>query len=164
MNPLVMEVIKSMVMNDDFLMKVYEDVTSEMRCRRNFESQLVHYYFLFYSLIGIAIVTLFDVSKDRESLLFISRGIAMLIAIITFFFVCRIIYDHKKYTEFGQIAVRIWKYFDMFTSDMYLAGETIIPDKFEDHGKGIGYFYTYVQLLLMAAGMCIVLGILVSVK
>ncbi len=152
-----------MVKSRKFLMKVYEDVTAEMRCRRNFESQLVHYYFLFYTLVGIATVTLFQADKTQESFPVISPWIALLIAMITSFLTFRIAYDHKKYAEFGQIAVRVWKYFEMFTKNAYLKGEAIVPEKFKDYGMGRGYFYTCLLLWLMAGGMFIVLVILSSV-
>lgn len=152
-----------MIEDPDFLVKVYEDVTAEMRCRRNFESQLVHYYFLFYTLVGIATVTLFQAGTNHESFPVISLGIFLLIAMMTSFLTFRIVYDHKKYIEFGQIAVRIWEYFEMFTKNAYLQEEAIVPEKFKDYGKGKGYFYTCLLLWLMAGGMFIVLVILSSV-
>ncbi len=143
-----------MVKSEDFLMKVYEDMKEDLRCRRNFESQLVYYFFLFYVAIGIATIPLFQTPNFPK----IALSSSILIVLITSILTWRIVSDHRKYANIGQIAVRIWRYFEMFDKDAYLKCVPIIPEeKFKDHGKGSGYLFTIALLWSMTIGMLFVL-------
>lgn len=162
----------------DFLKIVYADMKEDLRCRRNFESQLVHYFFLFHAIVGIAIVSLFEAIKDFRLYLAASVSIALFIFLVTVFLIIRVKYDHGKYVDIGEIVQRIWTYYKMFEEDAYLKGEFILDRKkylnpedlndkstrFDGYGRGEGYRYTCCLLGLATAGMIIFISMLVGIK
>ncbi|MBU7029460.1 MAG: hypothetical protein HXS48_21170 [Theionarchaea archaeon] len=162
----------------DFLKIVYADMKEDLRCRRNFESQLVHYFFLFHAIVGIAIVSLFEAIKDFRLYLAASVSIALFIILVTVLLIIRVKYDHGKYVDIGEIVQRIWTYYKMFEEDVYLKGESILDPKkylnpedlndksrrFEGYGRGEGYRYTCCLLGLATAGMIIFISMLVGIK
>lgn len=147
----------------DFLKRVYEDLKEDLRCRRNFESQHVHYFFLFCAIIGIAIVSLFQTITNYEAYLKGSISIALFITMVTVFLILRVVYDHRQYALIGEIVQKIWRYYGMFTKGAYLEGECILPDGFLDYGKGKGYLYTCALLALTMVGMILFLSALVVI-
>lgn len=153
--------------DNDFLKKIYEDLQEEMRYRRNFESQLT-YFFLFYIIVGIAVISLFEVITDHGTYLVASISISVLILVTTMILTYRIVREQRIYSGIGKNVQKIWMYFDMFENGAYLKEGSILPRKLIDpqhgYGQSKGYFYTGVLLWIAAVVLLLMLISLLFMK
>jgi hypothetical protein len=124
--------------DDKFLQDHLKDVFSEMAWRRELEFRLLQFLLIFYPVIGTAMVTLFQSNVSSTVFWLVAAGASILIIVASLFVSDRIRHEHFAYVELGWQAQKIWTYFGFFKPDVYIKGDTILPARLNDPGKGYG--------------------------
>lgn len=124
--------------DDKFLQDHLKGVFSEMAWRRELEFRLLQFLLVFYPVIGTAMVALFQSNVTSTVFWLVTAGASILIIIASLFVSDRIRHEHFAYTELGAEAQKIWTYFGFFKQGAYIKGDTILPARLNDPGKGYG--------------------------
>jgi len=124
--------------DDKFLQDHLKDVFSEMAWRRELEFRLLQFLLIFYPVIGTAMVTLFQSNVSSTVFWLVVAGASILIIVASLFVSDRIRHEHFAYVELGGQAQKIWTYFGLFKPGAYIRGDTILPARLNDPGKGYG--------------------------
>ena len=160
-----------MCKNDDFLRDYYRESQENMRFRSGVEYRLLQFLLLFFPIIGLAIVTLYNSSIEEGAFLKISVGAALFILLVTICITIKICAEHKNYRNMGQSIKKVWRYFKLQEDGIYLPDNRIIPEELVDlepnkgYGSGKGHIFTLVIIWMMALAMIaltVILGIFPS--
>lgn len=154
---------------DEFLIEYFKQSQERMRHTSDVELRLLQFLLLFYPIIGVAVVTLYNSPIDRTIFSFISFGAAVFLLLITWRIDVKIRAEHNTYREIGQAVKKVLRYYKLSEQGAYISGERIIPeeevtlDQNKGYGAGKGYRRTLCIVWSMASAMfilTILLGVL----
>jgi hypothetical protein len=147
--------------NDDFLQKYLSDVRDEMKWRRDLEFRLLQFLLVFYPIIGTAMATLYQTAISPKVYIVLSIGASLFILPATLFVTNRIIIEHKAYAGMAKIVLKIWAYFGLFESGVYIKDDTILNSSLQDPKTGFGQGKGYKRTLYLIWTVTIAMIILI---
>jgi hypothetical protein len=124
--------------DDKLLQEHLKEVKSEMSWRRELEFRLLQFPLIFYSILGTAMVALFQSSVSSAVFWGVVAVASFLIIGVSWFVFDRIRHEHIAYAELGGEVQKIWTYYGFFKPGAYIKDDTILPVRLNEPGKGYG--------------------------
>ncbi|HEY5030042.1 MAG TPA: hypothetical protein VIK39_16665 [Candidatus Angelobacter sp.] len=147
---------------DDFLTSYFDDCQTEMRWRREVEYKLIGSFFPLYPAL---VAGLFALSAILTAHVVMFAAILLAGFVWIFFYYVRrkVKAEHTIYESIGEIVVKIWDRFGLFTSDAVKIGgvdtsrEAMLKPASKNYGKGDGYRLTLNFFLLVSLATTVML-------
>ena len=138
--------------DDRILQDLLKDARAEMSWRRDLEFRLLQLLLVFYTIIGAVMGQLFQKEVDAQSFSITASLLAALIVAVSSFVILRIAHEHEQYAKLGKQVQKIWSYFRLFESGVYLKDQAFLPADLLDEEKGLGQGkgYRRTQVLVVA--------------
>jgi hypothetical protein len=135
----------NMTNRDDFLRDNFKDCREEMRGRREQEFRLVQYLLIFYPVVVTAMVAVAGSDIDPSLCRYLSYGVSAFLFLVSLLVTNRIFSEHRAYAAMGKSIQKVWRYFGLFETGVYLPDEAMLPARLMDAKKGIGQGRGHVQ-------------------
>lgn len=148
----------------DYLRMFAIETQSQMKSLVEAEYKWLHVYIFAIPIVFTFLGTIGNLLKGhkRADEFFSVASIVSFgfLFLLTFLICSKIQREHKKYKNFGEQLVRMWKYFNLFEKELYI-DEQILDNKAKNYGQGKGYIFSIIMLCLLTITTTIIIYLIV---